>query len=294
MVDYFGSLWESVQDLWRKPVVFIPMLFQLVANMALLFVLAALGAAAMQVLGLHDLSSFVAALPFVIPAGIVAILAFIALNVWFAAGTLGIVDDVVERRATSRKRFFATANSRVGSYFVFALLQLLFILLLALPASVFLLLAISNGHARIALIVLAILFGLVFIAGALLLSALFYFGPAFIIRHKTTGVGTITACWALFKARSGHVFASWGVNLLFGLVVGLGLSMLFGLLSLPVTFMEQAGNSAGSVINFILNLIQILLEIAISIVSLLFLFRMHRASEPMKSVARPKNAIKKN
>ncbi len=272
MVDYFGEFGESAKDLWRKPVLFLPFILQGLAFLLIIFLAAALAA------GLYGLGASNALLVAAgIPVALLLLIGLILLQAWFAAGQFGMVDDVVMARPTGSASFFSTANRKGVAYFLYTLLLIPLYLLPALPGALFVILAIAEPAARAAWIILAILFILLFLAAVLLLSVILFFGPAILIREDTGAWEAIRRSLALFKERPGHVWASWGVTVLASILLGLGVGIIFGLLGLPFTLLAETGSVAGTIGSAFITLLRVIAQVAIGIILLLYLFRMHKA-----------------
>jgi hypothetical protein len=290
MADYFPSLWRCFKDLRNNPVLLIPFLLQPLAVILLAVILAAAGLAIlfpMMGIGLADFASvaaFIAAFASIVwTPGLIAAIILVALvillllalvSAWFTGGSLAMVNDVVEGRKTGSASFYAGARGLFGRLLGYWALSALLYAAAALPMALFILLAIAREQGRVAFILFAVLFGLLFLAAALFLAVALFFGQPVLVREGLGSAAAIARSFGLLRERPRHVILSFLVVIGTSVAVGIAFSILF----FPVTLLTQARpESAGiQALNTAASLLQNIVSVILGIVLTLFLFRMHK------------------
>ncbi len=289
MVDYFPALGRSFADVCRRPVLLVPFLLQMLAVVLLALVLAAVGVG----IGAGAAASGMGwSAPAIAAAAVGAVIAFallLVLAAWFSAGALGMVDDVTEGRPTGKATFFAVAKAKTWRILWLKILGMLLFLAAAIPAVLFIASAAYLGLAQsltILFIALAVLFGLAFLVAAFFLGALLVFTQPIVIREDVTAPAAIAKGYRLLKEKAGHVLLSFLLVLGTGLVLGMGL----GIVTVPFDLLAQLhpGVAGYAVLDGAMTVLRILLQLYLSVVILLFTFRMYLAGWPGK--ARKKKA----
>lgn len=287
MAGYFDGLGASIKDLARNPVLLVPFILQAI-GILLLFVLLLLigGAIILGRMGItlqslttpeSTLAAFAAVswtpglIATIAVVAAAALLIIVLVNAWFTAGELAMVNDVVEGRRTGGGTFFAGASGLTGRFFLFHVLQALLLLAAALPLLLFILLALKSQG--VAFVLLAVLFGLLFLAAALSISVALFFGPPILVRERPFAWGAIRRSASLLREKPGHVILSFLTALVFSMVV----SIAIGLIAAP--FQALADTHKGSLslqlLNFAFTILRNLVYLLISIVAALFTFRMY-------------------
>lgn len=295
MVDYFEDLVQSCKDILKHHILISPFILQTLAFIfagALLFGLSAL--LLIPLLGLDFVGLMNGDASFLWSGGsifiIVCFLLLIAillalLNAWFTGGILGMINAVIEKKSPSAKIFFETARERYKAIFGYTIERSLISLLLATPGILFILLALLGVGSRYVTIPLAVLFGLISFFLIIFFGIILFFVDPIIIRRKLTGWDSIIASFHLLKKRPNHLFASWGIALLFTIVI----NMIAAMLTLPF----QIGANISAAISpwmlllvAILVLLRVLVQLIASIITLIYTFRMHKVLEMKKGAKR--------
>ena len=116
-----------------------------------------------------------------------------------------------------------------------------------------------------------------FLAYGILLSVALFFAVPIIIRKDIRAWAAITESTRLVWQRAGHVWLSWLIYVGFSLVVGFGIGMFFSILSFPLDLWVQATNSFIPIsINLVLSIVRAVIQIAMTIIGLAFLFKMYK------------------
>jgi len=282
MVDYVSELGRSFADVYRKPILLVPFLLQMVCVAIVVGILVAIGAAAVAT-GISWSVEIVA-----LVAVTIGLFLTLLLNAWFTAGALGMVNDAAEGKTTGKRTFFAVAKTRVWRLLWLQILGALLFLAAALPAGITVLLAIASSAARIAAIILAVLFGLAFLVAAFFLGSLLFFTQPIVIREDATAAAAIAKGFVLLKERTGHVLLSYLLVLGTSLILGVGLTLAttpFGLL-----VQLHPGSVGYGALNIAAVVIQMLLQLYLGVVLLLFTFRMYLVGYPTRPKKMPRSA----
>ncbi len=285
MTAYLVAAKRSFTDLFRNPLLFVPFLFQAI-SLILLTVLALVVILA-RFDGLDSLSSLVwdARLIAIVTASAMIGLLLLLLNAWFTAGSLAMVDEVTKGRKTRATTFFSSARRKAGRLFAFQLLSGALYLAAAAPVAIAILVAILSPGARIVALLLALLFGLLFLPAAFFLGAGLLFAQPILIRTECSAPAAIRASFLRLKCQTGHVLLTFLI--VFSINVVLGIALL--LFTLPFSILSDLapGNAGLAALSGVASLVRAFLHLGASIVALLFTFRM---DAEVGTVAGPKPA----
>jgi hypothetical protein len=309
MVGYFEELGESFKDLYHNPTLIWPYVLSGVAvivGILLLLVLDLLILAPMMGFSQASFGSVAAfeetAKQIVWTPGLIATIVGLALldiillmlvAIWFSAGTLALVNGVLEGRRPSTASFLDGANTLFGRLLRFALLRGLLVLLAALPMLVFVALIFLGGIPKWVSILFAVLCLLLFILVALFLSALLFFGDVIVVREGAGAFAAFSRSVALLKTKTGHVLLS--LLLLIGLSVVAGI--VFGIFMSPFELLVKLRENPLTVSLYAFFMaVRVVAQLVIAAVSALFTFRMFKAGceEPSSRSAARRENVKKS
>ncbi len=277
MVEYFPELWQSCKDAYKNPILIVPFLVQGGLMIVLIAILAVIGFLLYGTNALTGSFDWAMAVALGVILGIPGLILFLMLNAYFSAGILNMASNVtLGKRATG---FYTGGKEFFSNFFFYQIWTGLLFLLLAAPMILFIILAVGGVGVLALNIVMAVLFGFVLVGLGIVLAVALFFAQPLIVRKNASGWDAIKGSFQLMRKHAGHVWASWGITLLFGIMVGMGVAVF----TVPIAIAAEVSQSpAILILQGFASLVRGFVQLVVSIIAIIYMFRMYNAIPSLK------------